>query len=221
MQPLQNVPIAMLIGYNCAKALMPLEVVASEEDGPFAVRTILGWGIVGELPDVKVDDCMKKLETKKTKNIERRSRRRQARRGRRYVEVSSNDKPKCSGLSCFVFVALLRKLWTLAWLAGLIAGWTVLRLLWTVARTTGRAAVEVALKPQCDWAEKTSLVPRFGKRIRLRHEAISRNSSRKSVLMSRLWLKTSLVLRFRKRIRLRHEAISRNASRKSVLMSCL
>ena len=70
------------------------------------------------------------------------------------------------------FVALLKNLWTLAWLAGLIAGWTVLRLLWTVARTTRCAAVEVVLAPQCDWAEKTSLVLRFGKRIRLRRGAI-------------------------------------------------
>ena len=184
MQPLQNVPIAMLIGYNCAKALMPLEVVASEDDGPFAVRTILGWGIVGELPDVNYDDCMENLETKKTKNIERRRRRRQARRERRYVEVSSvssDDKPKCSGLSCYVFVALLRSLWSLAWLTGTDdsartirreAGWTVLRLLWIVARTTRRAVVEIALTPQCDWAEKTSWVLRFGKRIRLRRGAI-------------------------------------------------
>ena len=88
-------------------------------------------------------------------------------------------------------MALLRSLWSLVWLAGLIAGWTVLRLLWTVARTTRRgagwtvlrllwtvarttrrAAVEVALTPQCDWAEKTSWVLRFGTRIRLRRGAI-------------------------------------------------
>ena len=44
-------------------------------------------------------------------------------------------------------------------LAGLIAGWTM-------------RAVEVVFTPQCDWAEKTSLVLRFGKRIRLRRGAI-------------------------------------------------
>ena len=38
--------IGLLIGYNCNRALIPRQVVASKS-GPFAQRTDLGWGIVG------------------------------------------------------------------------------------------------------------------------------------------------------------------------------
>ena len=40
--------VALLIGYNCQRALIPRQVVASPTYvGPFAQRTDLGWGIVG------------------------------------------------------------------------------------------------------------------------------------------------------------------------------
>ena len=42
-----DVEVGLLIGYNCPKALEPLEVVRSEEGGPYAVRTAFGWTIAG------------------------------------------------------------------------------------------------------------------------------------------------------------------------------
>ena len=45
--PLQNCEIGLLIGYNCARALTPREVVPADDNGPFAQKTDLGWGLVG------------------------------------------------------------------------------------------------------------------------------------------------------------------------------
>ena len=46
--PLQNnVDVGILIGCNCPRALKPQEVILGEDDDPYAVRTILGWGIIG------------------------------------------------------------------------------------------------------------------------------------------------------------------------------
>ncbi|XP_061761988.1 myosin-9-like [Nerophis ophidion] len=41
--------IDLLIGTNASKVLEPWEVVNSQEDGPYAVRTLLGWVIYGHL----------------------------------------------------------------------------------------------------------------------------------------------------------------------------
>ncbi|XP_050404672.1 uncharacterized protein LOC126820632 [Patella vulgata] len=45
--PLKDVDAGLLIGYDCARALAPREVIPPVGDGPFAQRTDLGWGIVG------------------------------------------------------------------------------------------------------------------------------------------------------------------------------
>ncbi|XP_045070452.1 uncharacterized protein LOC123484318 [Coregonus clupeaformis] len=45
--PLQSCDIGLLIGYNCPQALVPRQVVAGEENEPFAQRTDLGWSVVG------------------------------------------------------------------------------------------------------------------------------------------------------------------------------
>ena len=44
-----NVNVALLIGANCQKALEPIEVVPSENGGPCAYKTLLGWCIVGPI----------------------------------------------------------------------------------------------------------------------------------------------------------------------------
>ena len=44
-----NIKIGILIGANCSKATEPIEVIPSQEGGPCAFRTILGWCIVGSL----------------------------------------------------------------------------------------------------------------------------------------------------------------------------
>ena len=46
---LPNVRIGLLIGSNCSKALEPIDVLASEDGGPFAIRTFAGWAIAGPL----------------------------------------------------------------------------------------------------------------------------------------------------------------------------
>ena len=44
----QDIPIGMLIGFNFRKAFKPTEVVQTEnDDEPFAIRTALGWNVMG------------------------------------------------------------------------------------------------------------------------------------------------------------------------------
>ena len=45
----------MLIGENCVEALQPLEVIPSQQDEPYAYRTIIGWCVVGPIVDEKSD----------------------------------------------------------------------------------------------------------------------------------------------------------------------
>ena len=52
--PLRDCEIGLLIGYNCPRALAPREVVAPNEEGPYGLKTDLGWSIVGI---VDVESC--------------------------------------------------------------------------------------------------------------------------------------------------------------------
>ncbi len=46
--PLRNdIPIGILIGSNCSQAIMPREVIPGNQNEPYAQRTDLGWGIIG------------------------------------------------------------------------------------------------------------------------------------------------------------------------------
>ena len=45
--PQQSCDVGLLIGYNCAQALVPRQVVPGEEHQPFAQKTDLGWSVVG------------------------------------------------------------------------------------------------------------------------------------------------------------------------------
>eukprot|EP00057_Strongylocentrotus_purpuratus_P011740 XP_011666214.1 PREDICTED: uncharacterized protein LOC105439199 [Strongylocentrotus purpuratus] len=47
MPALQRCEIGLLIGYNCPRALTPRQVVTGSDVEPFAIRTDLGWSIVG------------------------------------------------------------------------------------------------------------------------------------------------------------------------------
>lgn len=47
IMPLQNCEIGLLIGYNCARVLIPRDVIAPQDKGPYGQRTDLGWSIVG------------------------------------------------------------------------------------------------------------------------------------------------------------------------------
>lgn len=82
--PLKDCEIGLLIGYNCPRSMAPREVIVGKKDEPFAVRTDLGWSIVGrssprldlpkesslchrlaakELPPVTPADVIRVLET--------------------------------------------------------------------------------------------------------------------------------------------------------------
>ena len=41
--------IGLLIGANCPRAIKPHEVILGNDDDPYAKRTALGWGIIGEI----------------------------------------------------------------------------------------------------------------------------------------------------------------------------
>jgi hypothetical protein len=45
--PVSDCEVGLLIGYDCSRALLPREIIAPVDDGPYAQRTDLGWGIVG------------------------------------------------------------------------------------------------------------------------------------------------------------------------------
>ncbi|XP_026015330.1 uncharacterized protein LOC113016608 [Astatotilapia calliptera] len=45
--PLQDCEVGLLIGYNCARAMAPRDVITGGDDEPYAIRTDLGWSIVG------------------------------------------------------------------------------------------------------------------------------------------------------------------------------
>ena len=44
---LDSCAVGLLIGYNCSRALLPLQVISGETNEPFAVQTPLGWSVVG------------------------------------------------------------------------------------------------------------------------------------------------------------------------------
>ena len=55
LMPLDTCDIGLLIGYDCPQALFPTRIIPPVGDGPFAQKTVLGWGIVGILDHDSVD----------------------------------------------------------------------------------------------------------------------------------------------------------------------
>ena len=51
-----DIDIGLLIGYNCSNALIPREVIAEESNEPYAVKTDLGWSIVGSISPSSVSE---------------------------------------------------------------------------------------------------------------------------------------------------------------------
>ena len=45
----ESITVDLLIGYNCLKALEPLEVIPSQGNGPYTIRTALGWCGIGPI----------------------------------------------------------------------------------------------------------------------------------------------------------------------------
>jgi len=52
----RTIPVGLLIGVNCPQALQPKDFIASVDQGPFAIRTALGWCISGPLHQ-RDSDC--------------------------------------------------------------------------------------------------------------------------------------------------------------------
>ena len=46
---MKNVPIGLLIGRHHARILKPLDCIPGEADDPYALRTSVGWGVIGNL----------------------------------------------------------------------------------------------------------------------------------------------------------------------------
>ena len=44
-----GIDVGLLIGCNCPRAIKPREVILGKRDDPYAVRTLLGWGIIGPI----------------------------------------------------------------------------------------------------------------------------------------------------------------------------
>ncbi|KAL8568023.1 hypothetical protein ACOMHN_029198 [Nucella lapillus] len=55
LMPLLNCPEGLLIGYDHAEALMPVEVI---QGTPFAICTVLGWSVIGRPADDATCDVM-------------------------------------------------------------------------------------------------------------------------------------------------------------------
>ncbi|XP_043230080.1 uncharacterized protein LOC122385695 [Amphibalanus amphitrite] len=49
--------IGLLLGINCARAIKPREIIPGDNDDPWAVRTMLGWGIVGLVSEFSPTSC--------------------------------------------------------------------------------------------------------------------------------------------------------------------
>jgi len=81
MPPLIDCEVGLLIGYNCSTALAPRQVIVGEIGEPYAIKTDLGWSVVGtssdptdmtgfchrvctrEVPAVTPNDVLKILES--------------------------------------------------------------------------------------------------------------------------------------------------------------
>ena len=50
-----DIVVGLLIGANCMKALEPMKIIPSKEDGPYAYKTLLGWCIVGPIINTETE----------------------------------------------------------------------------------------------------------------------------------------------------------------------
>ena len=65
-----NIPFGLMIGGNCPKALEPLEVIPSHDNGPYAFKTRLGWCVVGPLSSSNSDEKDASVQCHRTRIIE-------------------------------------------------------------------------------------------------------------------------------------------------------
>ena len=51
----QCISIGLLFKGNCSKALEPLEIIPSDQGGPYTFKTLLGWCIIGTIDETTFD----------------------------------------------------------------------------------------------------------------------------------------------------------------------
>ena len=51
----EDIVVGLLIGANCMKALEPMKIIPSKEDGSYAYKTLLGWCIVGPIINTEME----------------------------------------------------------------------------------------------------------------------------------------------------------------------
>ena len=47
--------VGLLIGMNCPRAIKPRDIILGDDDDPWAVRTELGWSVIGPVRDGSVE----------------------------------------------------------------------------------------------------------------------------------------------------------------------
>ncbi|CAC5387607.1 unnamed protein product [Mytilus coruscus] len=57
LMPVRDCEFGLLIGYNCPRALILREVIPSIDNGPYGQKIDLGWGIVGIVDPLQIDNC--------------------------------------------------------------------------------------------------------------------------------------------------------------------
>ena len=65
----ESITVEPLIGAKCLKALEPIEVIPSQGNGPYAIRTALGWCVIGPIgmKDGKTISCNRIAVTEASK----------------------------------------------------------------------------------------------------------------------------------------------------------
>ena len=53
-----DIEIGLLIGCNCPRAIKPKELITGKSEDPYAVRTLLGWCIVGPVTSTQSDSLL-------------------------------------------------------------------------------------------------------------------------------------------------------------------
>ena len=53
-----DIEMGLLIGCNCPRAIKPKELITGKSEDPYAVRTLLGWCIVGPVTSTQSDSLL-------------------------------------------------------------------------------------------------------------------------------------------------------------------
>ena len=53
----KDAEIGLLLGVNCARAIKPRKIIPGEDDDPWGVKTMLGWGVVGLVGESSSNAC--------------------------------------------------------------------------------------------------------------------------------------------------------------------